>query len=293
MEKYYKIRLTNGFQLEDDSETNFNELKVKNRVVEEVMETFLFLHLCALTGRNDLRAIIRPPSGTWKLQDISAISKDTGDMQFFELKRNNINRKTLEQVNDYLKIFKSSDRKKEIDELYKWRTEHLTKNKIALLLTGAVVNLRTANEGIKAIQKASQSILEKQNTLRFISGYFKNKELTKSNYSNLGDLNDKASLLAKALLYNKFQNIELYEKLCEYAEKWYNNLNPSVGFNNLSNHKEYNDTLWAVAPAITQDGKNKLEEMRKNRINVKILLLEIRKQPNQHNWFVKVQDEEE
>lgn len=256
---------------------------IKDRVVEEVLETFLVLFIKELTRNESLKLLYRSPNGLYASEDICAVDL-LGRINIFEIKKSKITTENFNQLEQYLirNVLKNPD---QFVERRRRSGEDFTSDQLAVYLAGMFANKRTSTEGIDLIKKEW-----KKNQPEYIKAAFGNFSISKNSYKN--KIGTKKNEVLLRTMVKRFRLNCDYEKLESLSSKLY----PKLDFLLIEPNYVYKSVDpvigWLVGPEIKNDVIPKILYLRKTGIDTRVLLVDMRFVKSKNLWIIKLTNED-
>lgn len=288
-EKCFRIGRNFGLEAEDVERVDALPpgLTTKNRVVEEVLETFVALHLERVTGL-PLEYVCRGHR-SWAGEDLVAWGR-LGRVHLFELKKKTINEKVIGQLMQY--AMRHMFRPVEAFVEKKWRHRSSTLgDALAMYLAGACANERTTKLGcayvVENLPKELQATTGYQGDWP-ISQYWWDKQ----------DRVKRDELLFESLL-NAVRNPTSSEpagfdtvSVRALANDW----STRLGERHRPPRPHLRATrpvvLWLVAPNVTGGAVEQVREWRGMGLDTRVVNVDLRKSREEVEFYASIQRED-
>lgn len=264
-------------------------LVTDNRVKEQVLETFVMLHLEEVCGF-PLHFVSRGQG----FSDTDLMAYDAlNRVHIFELKKRTINEAAVSQLSQYLMqhLFQSVD--DFIEDRWRRRREELDDNKrtLALYLAGTYANKRVNKIGRQyVVNHLPESLHDK-------TGYHSEWPISQNWWSKI-DQAKRNGLLFPALLNDARQGLKYGNSMLDpgaihkYADTWRARLGQKQRPPRPNWRSEKPVVLWLVAPNVTDGALEDVRQLRATGVDTRVVNVDLRAVPDKPEWYCKIRRED-
>lgn len=264
------------------------------KVREEVVETFLHLHLSQLIG---VPATTLCRAEPWARQtDLIAVD-ELGRLHVFEVKCENIKKDHIQQQAHYLMGYLFADIGRFLDKCLA-KQPLTTGVQLTMLLAGAHAGIQVRKTGVKEVRTWAGPHVGQvaADVFGSCSG------ISQRGWEKRYEDDQKAELRARAILEHLrlegCEDVPSWTSLIEIQRKWEAKLGPSNTLPCFLFQPERPLVLWMVGKGLSEGGPDPREkpvsmihEWRKSGLDARFLGLEVKRHKSRAEWHLRIQRE--